>query len=364
MKVVGRYFLISAGLLLGIAYLTIRQAHWNYPLFLLLRSGLLLLSALSLLRLLYEFTRLPDLGESLKRGLLALFAVAVLLLGVELIFTFVPVSHGVGFSYAGKNWRFYYEQRNGEGFRDEEISQRDTTKQTIVFIGDSFAEGQGIKNTNNRFAELLMDSLGDCYEKLLLARGGWHTKDQLQQLSELDFAPEVIVFQYYGNDIEGDATAMGYHRQPIIGYADLSTFSTYAVRASYLLNYFYWRKARPYLSHYQEYLISAYATDEIMQQHLSSLLELKDLVNEAGAQMYFLGIPFLQDVKLSEQLYLNRLNSLFDDPERRSYAIDLSAAIQAIPTKDRMVNSNDPHASEAVHQLIAQELAKWIQHCD
>ncbi|MEL6660448.1 MAG: hypothetical protein AAFR36_28535, partial [Bacteroidota bacterium] len=143
MKVVGRYFLISAGLLLGIAYLTIRQAHWNYPLFLLLRSGLLLLSALSLLRLLYEFTRLPDLGESLKRGLLALFAVAVLLLGVELIFTFVPVSHGVGFSYAGKNWRFYYEQRNGEGFRDEEISQRDTTKQTIVFIGDSFAEGQG-----------------------------------------------------------------------------------------------------------------------------------------------------------------------------------------------------------------------------
>ncbi len=179
----------------------------------------------------------------------------------------------------------------------------------------------------------------------------------------MEFTPEIVVFQYYGNDIEGDATAIGYHRQPIIGYSDLSTFSTYLVRASYLLNYFYWRKARPYLSHYHEYLVNAYSTDEIMQQHLSSLKELKDLVNEAGAQMYFLGIPFLQDVDLSEQLYLNKLNSLFEDSERNSYVIDLSAAIRSIPTKDRVVNSNDPHASIMVHQLIAQELNKSIKHC-
>ena len=360
MRDVVKYLLVSFSLLLFIAVLTILQGHWNYSLFLLLRSVLLLVLVLALLRLLYELLQLPRITEGYKNGFLTLFGFGVIVVGAELVFTFVPVSHGVGFSYAGKNWRFYYESRNAAGFRDQTLAEKDFDQRTVVFIGDSFTEGQGVRNTTDRFAEQLIKRLGPCYEMLLLAKGGMHTRDQIQQLQELDITPEIIVFQYYGNDIEGDANTLGHHRQPIVGYADLSPLSSYFVRASYFLNYFYWRKARSYLSPYHDFLVQSYSSDTIMEEHLSSLQQFKELASQTGADLYFLGIPYLQDVELSEQLFLTRLNSLFDDSDKRSYAIDLSPTIRSIPVEDRMVNRNDPHASEIVHQLIAIELAERI----
>ena len=62
----------------------------------------------------------------------------MLLLIIEIVFMFIPVSHSTSNTLAGKNWFAIYWKENSLGFRDAELKEKDLTKKKIIFIGDSF----------------------------------------------------------------------------------------------------------------------------------------------------------------------------------------------------------------------------------
>ena len=346
----------------GIAGLTIYHTRLPYGWFLSLRT-FLLLSAIYFASNCFALgvVRNPKLKSIKARIFTSLFSTLLCLLLLEVVFTFLPRSHGVGFAYAARNWHFYYLEDNKQGFRDEPWNHKNLDQPILLFLGDSFTAGMGIKNPEDRFANLLGDRLKADYEMVVCAKGGFSTRDQLEALQNLNLSPAAIVFQYYGNDIEGDALIHGKTRKTIRGYEDLSTFESLAVRSSYLLNYLYWTFPRSYLNDYAQFLTTAYQDEKIFASHLQSVQEIKAFCIEKNIPLYSIMIPFLQDLERSTKLYEPAIAKILDDPVQECYLIPLQASLSRITAKQRIVNRNDAHASKQVHQIIAREILPFIK---
>ena len=233
----------------------------------------------------------------------------------------------------------------------------DFSKKKIVFLGDSFTEGFGIPNIQNRFPERSIKNISPCYEPFIMARGGLNTMDQLRLLKALTFKPDVIVYQYYGNDIDGNAIEMGFLRKPIEAYKELSAVSRTFIKASYLLNYLYWLYPKEYLNDYSRYLKSCYTNDAIFHAHRLTITELLHYAQQNNAKVFCIVIPYLQDLESSQNLYVNQVENCITQEISEGQLIDIFGEVQQLSPQDRIVNSNDPHASEKVHQIIATKLA-------
>lgn len=76
----------------------------------------------------------------------------------ELVFTNVPKSHAIGFTYASMIWDIkYWHPVTVDGYRDQ--PKVDTSKKNIIFIGDSFTSGHGLKNVSDRFSNIAGNAL-------------------------------------------------------------------------------------------------------------------------------------------------------------------------------------------------------------
>lgn len=68
---------------------------------------------------------------------------------------------------AGENWHTWYVDRNSLDFRDREWEQGDWEgKTTVLVFGDSFTEGFGIQEVEDRYSNVLGELLGDQFAVL------------------------------------------------------------------------------------------------------------------------------------------------------------------------------------------------------
>ena len=357
------FYIIICILLVGaVSYLTVYNPPINYFHFLLFRIALILLVLISILKLFHQTIIKNKRLTGRQKNVGTLFYPLVLFfLFIEMVFTFVPRSHGVGFAYAAKNWKYYYVKNNELGFRDSPFKDKKLDKRTILFLGDSFTKGVGINKVQNRFANLFNEKVKECSEMVLYATGGLNTVDQLALLRGLSFKPEIIIFQYFGNDIEGDAIKMGNTRQPIVGYKDLPIIGEAIVRSSYLLNYIYWLYPRTYLNSYRQYLNDNYKNEEIFSEHKRTLRMIQDYAKANDIKLYCLVLPFLQNIEFSKELYFDEISAISNNDTLNSIVINVLDDIESLPLEDRVVNSNDPHASEKVHKIIADKLYEELK---
>ncbi|MHC4945873.1 MAG: GDSL-type esterase/lipase family protein, partial [Planctomycetota bacterium] len=92
----------------------------------------------------------------------------------------------------------------------------------IVVLGDSFAYGQGVPNekTFPDQMEKLLNARGHDlnYETINTAKPGMNTKEELDYLNEegWSFHPDLIVLQFYANDVSVIATATEKKTNPIL----------------------------------------------------------------------------------------------------------------------------------------------------
>jgi lysophospholipase L1-like esterase len=94
---------------------------------------------------------------------------------------------------------------NSLGFREREIPPKSSARYRIVVIGDSFAWGQGIER-NERFSDLLQQSLGPGYEVFNFAIPGDNMPEHLIRLDRaLTVSPDFILLEIYTNDFETTA---------------------------------------------------------------------------------------------------------------------------------------------------------------
>lgn len=141
-----------------------------------------------------------------------------------------------------------YIKLNKSGFRDDEIII-DSTKKSIVFIGDSFTAGNGIDNIEDRYSNVIKNKM-PAYNVLNFGVGGQSTRDEIITIKKLNFKPDIIVWQYFFIDFEGiKSFDPEYSLKP---FSDINRFSENIVSNTFIFNFIYWQLPHNYMQEYFE----------------------------------------------------------------------------------------------------------------
>lgn len=276
---------------------------------------------------------------------------------------FIPQSHGVGYTLGSRNWGMYYwKPINKFGYRDNNYDIEEVMyKKKIFVLGDSLTAGHGIKNVKDRFSNLLEKKLPPNYKVFNIASCGSDTKDAFNRLLRYPLKPDILVFQYFINDIEGAATSRGKKFAGFKPYQNVNKALKPFIKYSYLFNYIYWQHPRTDTNLYIDFLISSYNDEKIMEDHLSDLNKIVIFCKKNHIPLIVVLFPFMQDVDICEH-FLASIEKFFI--EKNVIAINVIDIIEKkeIPINKRVVNSNDGHPSILIHKLVAEELYKrfWM----
>ena len=129
---------------------------------------------------------------------------------------FVPQSQGnIEIGYGQSIWNFYYDKPINElNYRDLNLENRtENHKKNILFLGDSFTRGVGIKKDEDCFVSIIRSKINSTkFEVFNLGKGNSDTKDELKRLIAYPVKPDVLVLQYYHNDMQPVGEKFGYYQ--------------------------------------------------------------------------------------------------------------------------------------------------------
>lgn len=330
----------------------------------ILRVGVLLLLIMEGVLLLKSVFDSERAGEGMKGTAMSIFSVFAILVVLEAAFMFVPRSHGVGHTLGAQLWfKKYWKPVNSMGYRDAEPVKGQG--RAIFFVGDSFTAGHGLRHIGDRFSNVAgahLQAAGRPSSVMNLGRNGMDTRqeyaDMVSFIEKTGIEPEAIVLQYFGNDIDGSAARSGLRFQGFGPYEGVSSTVTRLVRSSYLFNYLYWLVPRGDVSSYLDYIENAYQQPDIMALHLEDLRAFKALADSNQIPLVVALFPFMQDLELSERVYMERMRE-FLDAEEMAY-IDVSLLIADLSPSERMVNANDGHASALVNKMVGEAISEHL----
>ena len=293
-------------------------------------------------------------NELIKNVLLTITSTTFLLLIIETIFIFIPRSHFFNNTLASKNWKLYYENPINEfGYHDVKPLKK---KKTILFVGDSFTQGHGIKNIEDRFSNRL-SALAPYISTINIGKNGLDTKKEYVEMVDFikksKIKPNVIVLQYFGNDIE----AIAYEKMKKINhdpYSNLPKTPKFIIKGSYLINYLYWLYPHEDYKPYLTFLTNAYSKNEIFNEHISDLYKFVSYCKSNNIQLKLILFPFLTDPSISKKIYENKIAFFFKN--KNVSVLKVSELIKNIEKNECIVNSNDSHASIKVNKLISEKL--------
>lgn len=303
--------------------------------------------------------------QRIARGLLVTyFTIALVLLLGEAYFRFVYAESDGLPTLASRNWLARYWQTNASGYRDvewntEQVAQR----KSVLVLGDSFAAGWGIENPDARFGSVLAQQLGDEYAVVNLGKEGASTVEETANLQAYPLdTVDVVVLQYYLNDIENAALSIGLNPQ-LDPTQDMPAW----VNESYLANFIYWRlvaRFRPQLQGTQTYwdwLYSMYDNSTVWAIHEEQLKNFANAVEAKGAQLIVVIFPNMLDPTRSVP-YVDRVAQAF---EASGYGnrniIKLFDAAAATPLQERIVSERDAHASAAFNRMVGDMLYERLK---
>jgi lysophospholipase L1-like esterase len=282
----------------------------------------------------------------------------VTLIFLEIVFMYIPQSHEGVLSKASQIWwEKYWKPVNSLGYHDREI-EKESGKKNILFIGDSFAAGHGLKTVDERFSDIIASKLGkEKYSVYNLGMSGADTRDEAKRLVEFPVKPNVIVLEYFPNDIEKVGREKGLTLTGAEPYADLSGPLTTLVKRFYLPNFIYWQLPHTSFGTFEKFVQTAYTDTTVLNAHLRDLSKIVDYRDSTNSEMYAVFIPFLFQMDKSAG-YTKPVEDYLRSKGVK--VITLTEEITRIPEKNRVVGKNDGHASADVNAVIAEKLLKTM----
>jgi len=273
---------------------------------------------------------------------------------LEVTFMYIPQSHEGTLSRASQIWwEKYWNPINELGYRDKKITN-EVGKKKIVIIGDSFTAGHGLKNVDERFSDLLQAKLGEeKYAVYNLGVSGADTRDEAKRLEEFPIKPDIIILQYFPNDIEKAGREKGLSLSGTEPYADLKGPFAMLVKRFYLPNFIYWQLPHTGFSTFEKFVQTAYTDTTILNTHLHDLSRMTRFKELNGCRMYAVFIPFLFQLDKSAS-YTNPVEIFLRS--KKVNVVTLNNTIANVPEKERIVGKNDGHASSVINSLIADKL--------
>jgi hypothetical protein len=303
--------------------------------------------------------------KSKARGMFAnvltiVIPLLVTLLFLEIVFMYIPQSHEGVLSKASQIWwEKYWHPINALGYHDKEVTNSPGKKHILV-VGDSFAAGHGLKNVSERFSDILESKLGsDQYSVFNLGVSGADTRDEAARLASFPVKPDVIVLQYFPNDVEKVGREKGLSLSGSEPYADLNGPLATIVKRFYLPNFIYWQLPHTGFSTFEKFVQTAYTDTTVLNAHLRDLSRMIDYRDSTGAKMYAVFVPFLFQMDKSAG-YTKPVEAYLKS--HGVTVVPINDGIAQIPDKDRVVGKNDTHASGAVNALIADRLLKAMKN--
>ncbi|MBN1364650.1 MAG: SGNH/GDSL hydrolase family protein [Syntrophaceae bacterium] len=273
---------------------------------------------------------------------------------------FIPRSHSADYSLASKLWYDkYWKPINSLGFRDKEPSNNNPV---ILFVGDSFTAGHGLKSVEDRFSDIVGKELNKNGKKYNIVNIGKPNLDSRAEYDEMRnflyltmIKPKKIILQYCGNDIEGAAADNGLIFEGFRPPENINKLILPIGLGSYFFNYLYFLLPREYLGRsYIDYLTKAYKSDKILSKHKNDLILFVDYAKKNSIQLIALVFPFLVDMEMSDSMYVNDIISFFE--ANKVDIINVSQIARDMPIPERIINKNDTHASKKLNRIIAQRI--------
>ncbi len=290
--------------------------------------------------------------RTLSQGLLvSLVTITLLLAAGEFYFRyFYADTEG---RLASNNWMERYWQTNSWGYRDREWTVSDWQgKTTVAVVGDSLTAGWGIADPADRFSDVLAAELGSDYAVFNLGVPGSSTPEQLDTLKALPVQPDVVIVQYFLNDIDYASLSLGLN----LNITDIPPLA----QESHLVDFVYARANAGFGHDYWALHYAAYDNPAIWAVHEGELNAFADYVESIGARLIVVNFPNLQD-PVTSVAYVDRVAQVF---EARGVTdilklYDVAAAWQR---EDVIVSPRDAHPSVALHHYVGETLyARFFQ---
>lgn len=297
----------------------------------------------------------PKFGGNIATLLLPII---LLFLVLEMAFMFVAQSQEGGLTLASHVWfERYWPPMTGD-YRD--VVKTDTSgKKKVLIVGDSFTAGHGLKSVDERYGNVLEEKLGhNQYVTYNLGISGSDTRDEYARLLKFGKKPDVLVVQYFPNDIEKVAHDHGLIPEGFTPYSDVPRAFQSLFIKSYLFNYLYWQFPHGNFAPFDTYVRTAYGTPAIINDHLSDLNQFVTYAKANNARLYVVLFPFVHNLEQSAQ-YTKPVVDFFR--KNNIPLLEVGKIIGDIDIKDRVVGRNDGHASPIVNQRVGEALFRLMQ---
>jgi lysophospholipase L1-like esterase len=282
--------------------------------------------------------------RALGKGLLVSYVTILLMLAAgEVYFRYFHTdTEG---RLASNNWMARYWQTNSLGYRDREWTPDEYAgKTTVAVVGDSFTAGWGLQNPADRFAEVLARQLGDGYAVFNLGTPGDSTPQELERLKAYPVQTDVVLLQYFLNDIDYAALTLGLNKtpQPVPELA----------QESFLANYLYSLTNSGFGREYWETEYANYDHPAIWDAHEGELNAFIDYLDSIGARLIVVIFPNLQDPVRSIP-YVDRVAQVFESRGHND-VLKMFDEVARWNVADLIVSPRDAHPSVAFSQRVGE----------
>lgn len=285
------------------------------------------------------------------------------LVGAEAYFRYVYADSAWLWTRAGENWHNRYVHNNSLGYRDREWQPADwQDKHTLLVFGDSFTQGFGVEDVNDRYSSVLADLLGGEWAVINLGVPDSSTRDQLITLRTHPVQePDVIIWQYLLNDINDAGLSIGDHWWP-----HLPIHQPPWVNQSHLANFIYWRLAPSFTTvdvteghaTYWEWAYYAYDNVGIWSIHQQEILDLLQYLHSTRARLIVILFPNIQQ-PVESIPYVDRVQQFIQAngvSETLPLYNEVAEFVDHHGKEALLVSPRDAHPSAAFHRFLGQRI--------
>jgi hypothetical protein len=298
--------------------------------------------------------------QNIMRGLLVSYITVMLILSAgELYFRYFYADSGWAFTLAHANWVKRYQKENSLGFRDREWPPEDYAgKTTVLVIGDSFTFGWGVDHPEDRYSNTLAELLGPDYAVMNIGVPGSATREQIDVLENYPLKkPDIIIWQYYLNDIDDAALSIGDQWWP-----NVPENVPRWVEESYLANFIYWQLVPSFRTieindglTYWEWAYRAYDNSGIWRIHEQEILDMLAYIESTDARLIMILFPNLQD-PVQSIAYIDRVVQVVREQGYTSEILPLYEDVAYIGTENLIVSQRDAHPNAFFHRYLGQRI--------
>jgi len=288
--------------------------------------------------------------------LLAILSFIISFFTIEFVFTFIPKSSHLQVSLASWNWHYFYQNpTNNLGFRDvNNLPLEKPNQKTIFFIGDSYTEGYGIKDVNNRFSDKIAKNVLGTYKVYNLGKSGSALTEQIQLFESLPFHPDILVWQFFFNDVDDICFNNGYQYPNIDVWQGHNPVSSFFIKNSYLINYFYFKFSQNLVVDDFIKFVNCCSKDKKLEFELDKrIIKIKRDFCVGDKRLIFVLIPSAFDVYMANGIY-----EVFEKVLKRQNVEFINFQKELAPSTpfEYAVNKQDMHINEKASQIIAKKL--------